>query len=290
MRRLGRFLFGALLVGVALQGKAQKALLWEVKAPGSEKVSHLFGTYHLVGATYLDKHTEVKKSFEEARTVVVETVIDSSRLMSFVMASMMQESLKKLVDSAEYHLLKQELEPLLGFDLAQMDNFKPVMLAATYSLALAQKNTPEDFSFSGDPIDQYFAAEGKKRGKEIVTLEDMLEQADLLFNTETVQEQAEDLVQMVVQKEEATAASRALIKAYKEKDLQKMEALGQEWAQEYGGMEALLDERNKKWIPRLKEVFEKGDAFAAVGALHLTGKNSLLKLLREAGYTVRPAQ
>ena len=43
-------------------------------------------------------------------------------------------------------------------------------------------------------------------------------------------------------------------------------------------------------LPRFHAaLLEKGNAFIAVGALHLPGERGLIELLREQGYTVSPA-
>jgi uncharacterized protein YbaP (TraB family) len=51
-------------------------------------------------------------------------------------------------------------------------------------------------------------------------------------------------------------------------------------------MERLNDNRNVKMARRLAPWLQKGNCFVAVGALHLTGPNGLIKLLSAKGYTV----
>jgi uncharacterized protein YbaP (TraB family) len=50
-------------------------------------------------------------------------------------------------------------------------------------------------------------------------------------------------------------------------------------------MEDLLDGRNSAWLPRLLPVVAEGDAFIAVGALHLVGDSGLIAALEREGYT-----
>lgn len=52
------------------------------------------------------------------------------------------------------------------------------------------------------------------------------------------------------------------------------------------GLEILLFERNRKWIPELEQHIANGGAFVAVGASHLIGDRGVVQLLRDAGYTV----
>lgn len=175
---------------------AQESLLWEVKSPKTAVKSYLFGTYHLVGSSYLESHPKVQNAYKGAKTVVVEMVLDSTKLMQFAQAGMMTSSLTTLVDSADYHLIKSNIEPIVGMDMTFLNMLKPVSLSAMYAVDLAQKSTPVDFKYVGMPIDQYFAVDGKKKAKEIVALEDMMEQARILYDSDPVEKQAEDLVNL----------------------------------------------------------------------------------------------
>ena len=49
-------------------------------------------------------------------------------------------------------------------------------------------------------------------------------------------------------------------------------------------MQIMLDDRNKKMLKTIKEEFEFGDVFVAVGISHLIANNSLLELLNDQGY------
>lgn len=50
----------------------------------------------------------------------------------------------------------------------------------------------------------------------------------------------------------------------------------------------LLDDRNKRWVLKFKQLVKNKSVFIAVGAAHLGGKNGVLNLLQEKGYRVRP--
>lgn len=291
MKRFMAFgLFAIFFVGV-FNLNAQKApLLWKVTSPETKTTSYIFGTYHLVGSDYLKDHELVRKAYDDASTVVVETVFDSSAIMVVAMKGMMLDhSLKDLVDSADYALLKTELEAVVGMPIEQLSNFKPIMISTMYSLAKAQEATPESFSYGGSPIDLYFADEGKKNGKEIIPLETALEQAEILFEGQTVEEQAVALVENVKAEVEDGLSSEVL-DAYMAEDLDRLWRLNEDWDDSMGEMTVLLDERNKKWIPKLKPVLDTGNAFIAVGALHLPGKVGVLELLKKEGYKVEPVK
>jgi uncharacterized protein len=56
-------------------------------------------------------------------------------------------------------------------------------------------------------------------------------------------------------------------------------------AQEFGMMEeALMNARNRAWIPVIETAASEGPVFAAFGALHLSGDEGVLNLLAERGW------
>ena len=87
----------------------------------------------------------------------------------------------------------------------------------------------------------------------------------------------ETLVQMYVKRK--LGATMPFQKALAEKSGIKASAFE-------GFNQILLVDRNAKMRDAAKPLFDKGEAFVAVGALHLSGKTGLVALLREAGYTV----
>src|SRR5690606_2998014 len=50
----------------------------------------------------------------------------------------------------------------------------------------------------------------------------------------------------------------------------------------------MLTKRNHNWIEQMPKIMQDKSVFFAVGAAHLGGDNGVIKLLREAGYSVNP--
>ena len=50
--------------------------------------------------------------------------------------------------------------------------------------------------------------------------------------------------------------------------------------------QAMIIERNKTMIKNAEPIIDAGNAFIAVGALHLPGPEGLIELFRKAGHTV----
>jgi hypothetical protein len=53
-------------------------------------------------------------------------------------------------------------------------------------------------------------------------------------------------------------------------------------------LKKFLDERNNKWIPEIAKFSKEHSVFYGFGAGHLGGKQGVVNLLKEAGYTVTP--
>jgi len=271
------------------QSENQKSLLWEISGP-EEKVSYLFGTYHLLGSDYIQEKPSLNSIYQKSQTVVVETIIDSALLPQLSMLSIMQESIEDMADSADYALIKKTLEPIIGAPMALLNHMKPMALAAVISMQLAQEATPDTFLFSGLPIDQFFASDSKARGKKIVALETMMQQMEILMNSESVEDQLEALIYIIKEEEETRAMTERTILAYMQQDIPAMLDISSDYEEDMGDMTALLDDRNKDWVPKLKPLLAEGSAFIAVGALHLPGEFGLIELLRQEGYSVRAVE
>jgi uncharacterized protein YbaP (TraB family) len=50
----------------------------------------------------------------------------------------------------------------------------------------------------------------------------------------------------------------------------------------------LIADRNRSWIPAIEAALKQGPALAAFGALHLSGKEGVLALLKAQGFTIEP--
>jgi len=54
-------------------------------------------------------------------------------------------------------------------------------------------------------------------------------------------------------------------------------------------LDRLVYGRNRNWVNKLQEIMPQQSLLVAVGAGHLLGEQGLITLLRNAGYTVEPA-
>lgn len=276
--------------GVDSQKPVENALFWKISGKGLSEPSYLFGTYHLLNGGYLSEIPEVNKAFEQADGVVVETELDSSKLLQMMPVMVMSDkTLSDLVSDEDYALITSEVEKTTGASMDMLAQFKPVSLTFMLTVAYAYQDAQSELTrYEGPPMDTHFTNVGKKNKKTIATFETMEEQLRIVFDHDPVEEQARQLVEFVRSKDDMIKAQSDLLRMYLAQDLSGIYELYRKYEKQFGDATYLLDDRNIKWMKKLPAMIEKGNQFIAVGALHLTGEKSLIRLLRERGYTLTP--
>lgn len=278
-----------LLVLILFVGRVSaQSMLWEVSGNELKQPSYLFGTYHILKDSYISKAPAVRQAFDKSAGVVVETTVDSAAMLSMAMKAMMPgKNLKQLISAADYELVANEFKKMTGYDLAMFGMMKPIMTATTLSMAYTEKESDTLNRFTGQPIDLFFASEGRKLNKTVTPLETMEQQMTFLFDHDPVEKQATDLVTMVKEKAGMQKAAGDLTKLYLKGDLDGLYKLSQSFEDKYGDLSFLVTERNQTWMKRLPGLMATRPTFIAVGALHLAGPDGLIALLRKQGYTLR---
>lgn len=276
----------------AAQKTEAKSLLWEISGNGLKESSYLYGTFHLLKDSYLNSVPEVKDRFQKSKGVVIEVEIDSAAMMQMGSKMVMPDNkLSALLSTENYTLVGQEIKQTIGYDLKMLDQMKPMTLLLMLSMVEYQKQEVLQ-QYSGTALDAYFAQQGRKDGKKIMTLETLEQQFNLLYSHHPIEKQATQLVEYVKNKEEAVKIAGQLTDLYFKKDLTGMWAASESYNKLTGedDISYMVDDRNKNWMTQLPAIMKAQPTFVAVGAMHLPGENGLIKLLQRAGYTVKPLQ
>lgn len=288
--RIAIALFLWIGLGSWTYAQSEKGLLWKISGKDLKEPSYLFGTYHLLTDSYLKEFPLVDESFKKTKGVVVEAVIDSSELQSIAMMALMPgKKISELISSEDGKLVSAELEKLMGFNLAAVDQLKPSSIIVLMTLTYSQKQNKEILDkYPGLPMDVYLATKAKREMKSVTPLETIEQQLDLLYNHFPVEEQARQLVVFVKQKEIGEKSQAELLKIYMEHDLNKLYRYADSLPKDMGDSDFLLKDRNEKWVQVIPDLMPKQSQFIAVGALHLPGPDGVISLLQKQGYTVKP--
>lgn len=274
---------------VCISQHSNSGIFYSVTKPDIKDTSYLFGTYHLVKDSYLSELKDVNKALSTAKGVVVETILDPSEMQRVQAMGMMQNKLitdfldKPLADS-----LNAELTSTLGVDLTVFNQLKPINVVLTLSVVHLMNNNSVLQQFTGEALDAHFAQFGKSNGKTVTTLETIDEQMDIIFNQMSDQEQADQLIYFLRNKEFMIQMGDELLNSWFGNDMEKIYNVYERLVSISGQSDFLLKTRNDKWMKVIPNLIKKESQFIAVGVLHLGGPNGLIVQLKQNGYTVTP--
>lgn len=286
-----KFTVASLLLFMALPASAQ--LLYKVEGKNLKEPSYVFGTHHLAPVTVVEK-VGALAPFEAASQVVGEIDMTQDQMalamsMQPHMIAPTDSTLSKVISAEDFTIINEEFKkwaPAPGLELGMLDSMKPMVITSMVAVGMSAQAMP-DYDPS-QQLDSWFQENGKSKGKTIIPLETAEEQATILFDNTPISYQAEALVEMLKNPQEAIDNSVKLTELYNLQDVDGMLNLSYQEDAHPEFMTALLDNRNANWLKLLPAIFEKGSSFVAVGALHLPGEKGIIEGLRKQGYTVSP--
>ena len=213
--------------------------------------------------------------------------------MAQAMIAPLDSTLDKLLSPSDYDLVEKVFNKYfstMGVKLRQMNTLKPNAISTQMQAMQAIKYFP---NFNANSlIDVAVQARANEAGRPSAGLESVDEQINLLFNG-PLEEQAKALLETCKQDDLFQVQSAALADAYMEQNLDKLHQIMTDTSM--GGdseemMDALIYNRNRAWVSKLKVMMPERACLVCVGAGHLPGDQGLLQLLRNEGYNVEPVQ
>lgn len=277
-------LYSILAIASILNINAQeleKSTLWKIEGNGLEKASYLFGTIHITCDATIEE--DVKKALNETTQVVLEIDMDDPSIQTKIMQGMYMKdeiTLKSLVSKADYASIDSLFINNMGMSVKMLENVKPFFLTAMLY--------PKLLDCSMQSFETELMRIAKEQDEEVNGLETIEDQLRV-FDEIPYKAQAKDLVRsakdnLAYDKKSFTK----MLKVYKEEDINAMIDMmnDENFTSVAEHQDKLLDNRNKNWIPKISEYAKEQPTFFGVGAGHLAGENGVIKLLRNAGYTV----
>jgi uncharacterized protein YbaP (TraB family) len=270
-------------------------LLWRIEKPGIAS-SYLYGTMHSTSAGPMQLAEKAAPYASKAKTVVTELgALDAAQKIELG-AAMLRAAVSPNADTFAGYIEGEEarqVEQLLvgkGTPALMAHHLKLWMLAITASLPKCEiegqtKGLPE--------VDESFARIAEAQHAPVVGLETIDEQLRTIASIPT------PLAATILKSSarggpQADDGYRTLLSLYEQKRPAAALAIldaapgltDDERRAEAELTHRLLADRNATMADRAAPFLEKGGAFIAVGALHLSGKGGLIELLRGKGYQV----
>ena len=266
----------------AEQIKHSQGLLWKINKAGT-KTSHLYGTIHVSDVEITTLPEAVNKALNESSQFVMEALPDMEQLALFSRSMFFNDGtlLSSLVDKPIYDNTKQILAAYrLGADAVSV--MKP------WAAFLLMNYPPDD----GEPLDMVLLSLAKQNGSQVAGLETLKEQATL-FSDLSISEQVKLLTDTVCHYDLVEQDFQVMKAFYLKRDLGGLYNYAQRFSMEDKPvyeklMKKLIKDRNYIMAERMQPLLEQGNAFVAVGAMHLPGKEGILAILEKQGYSVSP--
>ncbi len=270
--------FATLLLYV-YAGAQENSLLWKVSGNGLTKDSYIFGTLHMACSADFRIPEKVKTALGSTDAIAVEVDMTDSKNMALLQSKMgpkptffdgLAADKKKAIDSA---LLANEIPPAI------FDQLSPTVALSLLTIKGFDCPSMQDIKMMEHELKMLPQAEGKP----VAELESASFQVDLLDSLFA----ADDLYNYLTSNIDSKAYSKALVNAYFSENLKKIEEMTMNTAFLSGPkQEKLLDARNRVWLQKMPGMMTEKSYIFAVGAAHLVGKNGVIQLLRDKGYTV----
>ena len=274
-----------------VSGNAQ--LLYKVVGKNTNSPSYIFGSHHLSPISIIEE-AGVMEILPTTDQVVGEIDLtgDPTALALALQPYMMapaDSTLSVLLVGEDFDTLDAQFQkwaPMPGMTLGMLDPLKPMAVTTMMAAAMSQQVMP-----GFDPtqqLDSFIMQSGAKDGKKIIALETPQYQGEVLFNMTPLSVQAEALVDMLKNPDDALEEARKLTEAYKTKNLDAMLELSKADEKHPEFMEYILYRRNADWLQKLPGIIEEAPSFIVVGALHLAGPEGIIEGLKSEGFTVTP--
>ena len=260
----------------------QTGILWRIEKPGMPP-NFLLGTVHSNDKRVLALPGKILQHFDTASSFTAEIPMthDSMRLFSTSMFFKNDNKLKNVLDADVFKKCMVYLQQL-GVNEQIAKKLKPWAVIVTLS-------TPPG---NGENVlDQHLYNIAMQGGKPVYGLETAEEQLNY-FDTLEMKIQINMLKDMLEEYEKYPRLVEQMIQAWLQRDLSAIEHLNEKQMAKGDPQLAKLFkarfivDRNILMLQRMQPRLQEGNAFIAVGALHLPGEHGLLSLLRQHGFHV----
>jgi uncharacterized protein YbaP (TraB family) len=283
-------LYAAILVvlgGGAAPLRAQdKSFLWRVQS--DKNTVYILGSLHLLKKDNYPLNRKIEAAFERSSKIVFEVdlrAMEPEKTTALLAERGMYRDGTTLAQkvSQDTYALASERAKGLGIDIRALSQFKPWVVALTLSQLKLQK-------IGLDPrygVDRHFFRRARDVNKTTLALESSEAQL-ALFDQMSDQQQELMLRQTLKDLNQLDSGLDRLVAAWLAGDTRMLEELLLGGFKEFPELyQRLMVERNRKWIPQLERFLAEREVhMVIVGAGHLVGKESVIELLRERGYTV----
>ena len=262
-----------------------KAPVWQVSK--GDNYLYIAGTVHVLSSEDYPLPPAFEEAYNNSVNIIFEVDInkmESPEVQAMVASKMKYIDGSKLQDHLKpetYTALKNYLEPL-GIPIVTFEDFKPSLVSMMLTIMELRR-----LGISGAGVDKFYNAKANKDHKSLGKLETIEEQINFLANMGS-DDPDEYILYTMSEIKQLSPMFKSMKKAWRSGDTKKLAEIGIVPLIEFPEIyQILIVKRNKAWVPQIEAMLKtKEIEMLFVGALHLAGKDSVLKQLEAHGYTV----
>ncbi len=278
------------------------ALLWRIDKDGVEP-SWLFGTMHVADPRITAMTPAAREAFDQAGVIAVEVkeIGDNPEKLASVLFGNPEfsalpegQTMGDILDEEETAVLKAALRRK-GVPYVSVSKMKPWLVMSMLSTRDCDAKHLQD---GRKLLDMKLAQDAADSGKTLLGLETIEEQFGAI-NATPLDMQIDMLMATAALDDRMDDLHETMTALYLERRIAAIMPMLAEMSKIYGFPDAdaqtaifedeLIIKRNRTMTERAGPIIDEGNAFLAVGALHLPGDDGLVELLRKNGYRVTAA-
>lgn len=261
-------------------------LLWRVQTDEA-RPSYVYGTMHVSDARVTRLAPAAQQAFAQADSLSLELTMDYTN-MALIMQGMYLaagRSLESVVGRDLYGMLLQAVRER-GIPGEMIVNMKPW---AVMTLLLYPRQAE-----AGVALDAQLYDRAIRQGKAVFGLETAAEQL-AVFDNLPDEAQVQMLRSVLDMQGELEKLFEQMTRLYLAGDLHGLQRMSDAMMADYPVLahafnKVAIHDRNVRMVSRMQARLREGNAFVAVGALHLPGEKGILRLLQQQGYRVSPVR
>jgi uncharacterized protein YbaP (TraB family) len=262
--------------------------IWRVK--GAHGTVYLFGSVHVMKPNVEWESAKVKAALTSSDVIYLEiaNLDDTAAAQPLAMQFGLDAAhpLSSKISTDDVALLDTAAKSMGMPGEAPLEPMQPWLVAATLELVPMLKAGYDPTS----GIDIKLLAESRAEKKSIKGFETMEEQIHMLAD-EPMDQQVAELHRQLTELDKSTAEMNDIVVAWEHGDVEKIGKIdNDELATKYPAQyKRIVVDRNTKWTATLDGLLkapDTGTVFVTVGAAHLAGPDSVLKMLEKEGYKV----
>lgn len=258
---------------------------WEVK--GKHNTVYLLGSVHMLKPGDSALPAEALDAYAVSKVLVMELDLND------VGADELLGSGQELATLPEGQSLPDVLGPELNSELdarLKADGLDPGILSHSQpwfaALLLEQLQLAKSGFEPGAGVDEQFAQRALADHKPILGLE-TIDQQMAIFAHLSLEQQRQYLRSTLQQSSTDASETQEIVRAWQHGDTAGLEQIMRQDSSESPELYRLLTtDRNRKWLPKIVELLNgDDDCLIIVGAMHLVGRDGIVDLLRQRGFT-----